>query len=70
MVAEFREQLARQGEMIARLREMVAAFKTCMLDLLADPTNPLVIVQVQYLIAWADKLEQELTAQYPQTELR
>ena len=65
MSAELREQLARQNEIITRQREMIATFKTCMQALLADPTNPLALVQAQYLIAKADKLEQELTAHYP-----
>jgi hypothetical protein len=70
MVAEFREQLARQSEIITRLREMIATFKTCLLALLADPTDPLALLQAEYLIAKADKLEQELTAHYPQLERR
>jgi hypothetical protein len=50
---------------ITRLREMVAAFNACALALLADPTDPLAIVQLQYLTAKAGKLEQELSARYP-----
>jgi hypothetical protein len=70
MVADFREQLARQRETITRMREMIQAFRACMRDLLVDRTNPLVIAQARYLIARADKLEQELAAQYLQTERR
>jgi hypothetical protein len=52
---------------ITRLREMVAAFNACVLALLADPTDPLTIVQARYLTAKADKLEQDLAAHHPTT---
>jgi hypothetical protein len=57
--------IARQHEIITRLRAMVAVLKECLLDLLSDPTDPQALAQVQYRLAQVEKLEQELARDYP-----